>query len=139
MRVIALRQLSSKQLNSKAREHQHQCEKQNGNLEENPSIGEGTKQQNSSPSPKKTQPFTNQENLFESFEDLAHHLPHLGHQLEDAQWSQAAQHHQQLRSGLRRDIRRQPAQKDQTHLHRYQEYSERGSNNTDRCVSPFIS
>lgn len=59
---------------------------------------------------------TNQENLLESFENLPHHLPHLGYQLEDPERTQAAQHHQQLSPRLRRDVRRQPAQKDQTHL-----------------------
>lgn len=52
---------------------------------------------------------TNQENLLESFQNLPHHLPHLGDQLEDPERAQAAQHHQQLSPRLRRDVRRQPA------------------------------
>lgn len=60
--------------------------------------------------------ITNQENLLESFQNLPHHLPHLGNQLEDPERTQAAQHHQQLSPRLRRDVRRQPAQEDQTHL-----------------------
>lgn len=36
-RVVAFGQLSSKQLNSKACKHQHQCEEQNGNLIKNQS------------------------------------------------------------------------------------------------------
>lgn len=59
---------------------------------------------------------TYQEDLLEPFENLPHHLPHLGYQLEDPERTQAAQHHQQLSPRLRRDVSRQPAQKDQAHL-----------------------
>lgn len=48
----------------------------------------------------------NQKNLLESFENLPHHLPHLGYQLEDPERTQAAQHHQQLSPRLRRNVRR---------------------------------
>lgn len=54
----------------------------------------------------KMQTGANQKNLLESFENLPHHLPHLGYQLEDPERTQAAQHHQQLSPRLRRNVRR---------------------------------
>lgn len=62
------------------------------------------------------QPNANQENFLEPLENLPHHLPHLGNQLKDPEWTETTQHHQQLSSRLRRDIRRQPAKKNEAHL-----------------------
>lgn len=59
-----------------------------------------------------------QEDLLEALENLPHHLPHLGNQLEDPERTQAAQHHQQLSPRLGRDVGGQPAQEDQAHLHK---------------------
>lgn len=69
---------------------------------------------------------TNQENLLESFKNLPHNLSHLRNQLEDPERTEAAQHHQQLSSGLRRDVSGEPAEKDQTHLQSEQSKADRG-------------
>lgn len=61
---------------------------------------------------------SHQEDLLEPLENLPHHLPHLGNQLEDPERTQAAQHHQQLSPRLGRDVGGQPAQEDQAHLHK---------------------
>lgn len=41
---------------------------------------------------------TNQENFFESLENLSHHLPHLRNQFKDPEWTETTQHHQKLSS-----------------------------------------
>jgi hypothetical protein len=70
---------------------------------------------------------TNQENLLETLDDLPHHLPHLGHQFKDAKGAKTPQHHQQLSPRLRRHVRRQPTQEDQTTLEERKKGRERGS------------
>lgn len=59
---------------------------------------------------------TYQKNFLEATEKFSNHFPHLGHQFEYAQRSQAPKNHQELSPRFSRHVLRHPTKKYQTHL-----------------------